>query len=397
MPKYNLTFCFFGTGCKYQKNIKPYGSYKNVGDTKNWSDRYIYFNGPNVLNTGPTSTTNMYKQAIELIPKIIEEYYPDDQENILNIIFQGHSRGSTTCNKAYTYVRAKYISYKNIKFTLKISDSYFGPTAKNENALIRLDKSDLSLSSNLTIATYAAQTLFRCTPQQIVNIDIVIIVNTGHNMSGIALWDPPKVSGLYIAYLKVEKKNIPDHKKSSLQKRFGLNKVKNIYSCRYVLISRAAEPIKEFFDFIYKYGKITQTNRWRLFTAILIQKLGLKSYDDLEKIAAIPKSILFPNVIKEFNTAISSIGRSINLSSAFNTAIKLFLPGGIFSGMGGSDFHRHLSNAQNCVCGIKNNSPVIAINELSLIINKPGRPEGSIKSTVANALISRIKKWYNLK
>ena len=188
------------------------------------------------------------------------------------------------------------------------------------------------------MVVYAVHTLFRCTPQQIVGADIVIIINTSHNMSNIALWDPPENKGLYLAYLQTEKTKVPDKKRSSLQKRFGLNKVKKIYSCEYVLISQAAEPIKEFFDFIYKYGKVTQTNRWRLFTTILIQRLGLKSYDDLEKIVAIPKSILFPNVIKEFNAALNSIRRSINLTIAFNTDIKLFLQSGIFFGIGGKIF-----------------------------------------------------------
>lgn len=397
MPTYNLTISFLGTGCKYPTSAKPYNSSnRNVGIEGDWGDKYLYFNGPNILNTGQTSTSNTYKKATTLIPQIIEQYHLDNQENYLIITFRGHSRGGTTCNRIYVYIKKIYGNYKNIKLILKISDAYFGPTATGENAIVKLNNSNFENSNSLTMVVYAVHTLFRCTPQQIVGSDIVIIINTGHNMSGIALWDPPENKGLYLAYLQTEKTKVPDEERSSLEKRFGLNKVKKIYSCKYVLISQAAEPIKEFFDFIYKYGKVTQTNRWRLFTIILIQRLGLKSYDDLEKIVAIPKSILFPNVIKEFNAALNSIRKSINLTIAFNTAIKLFLPSGIFFGIGGKNFHRHLSNAKKCVCGYKNNNYTVAINELNLIINKPGRPDKSIKSEISRALIDRIKKWYSL-
>ncbi len=347
----DILIYFMGTGCTYDKSVKPYSSkFKNVGIKKgqsasDWNYTY-YFNGPGIFNTLGWTTEKAYDAATKILPPAIKGMLMSAPDETIHIYVRGHSRGGTVSVKFYQYLAGQFGSNEKIVLTLKNSDSYYGPTAKKENALIRLkNPGNNSTSSNKTIVTYAVQTLFRCTPQQIVGPDIVIIVNTGHNMSGIALWDPPENKGLYLAYLQTEKKEVPNKERSSLQKRFGLNKVVKIYSCKYVLISRAAEPIKEFFDFIYKYGKVTQTNRWRLFTTILIQRLDLKSYDDLEEIVAIPKSILFPNVKKEFNDALNSIRRSINLTIAFNTAIKLFSPGEIFSGMGGEDFHMHLLNA----------------------------------------------------
>ncbi len=376
----NINIYFMGTGDTYRRyNAEPYSSkFKNIGIKKNsWSHNY-YFNGPGIFNALGWTTEKAYDAATKTLPDDIQGMLRSNPENEIHICVQGHSRGSTVSVKFYKYLTKQFGSNKKITLTLKNSDSYYGPTAKKENALTRLEKQNTnnnSNSSNKTMAVYAVQTLFRCTPQQIVGVDIVIIANVGHNMSSQSLSNfsnKPEENGLYLC----EKQND--------------------YYYKYTKITK--ENIKDYFDFIYKYGKVTQTNRWRLFTSILMQKLGIKSYDKLESISGAAKStsILFPNVKKEFDAALSSIRKSANLTSAFKIANKLFESGGIFSGMGGTNFHLHLSNAKGYVCGAKNNSHDQAIDELNLIINKSGRPETSIKSQTAQALIDRIKKWYKL-
>ena len=367
---------FLGTGDTYSRyGAKAHSSkFKNIGiergQSENDWDYIYYFNGPGIFNTLDWTTKKSYEAATKILPPAIKGMLQTNPNEKIRIYVRGHSRGGTVSVQFYRYLSQQFGTNQNIELILKNSDSYYGPTAKKENALIRLKKSDNH--SNKIMVAYAVQTFFKCTPQQIVGADVVIIVNVGHNISDRALHrdNTPTENGLYLGETRDK-----DH---------------------YNFIKITQNNIKVYFDFIYKYGKVTQTNRWRLFTSILIQKLGIKSYDELETIVAIPKSILFPNVQKEFNSTLSSIRKSINLTIAFNTAIKLFSPGGIFSGMGGENFHVHLLNAKKCVCGVRNNDHGSAINELNSIINKNGRPETSIKTMTAQALIDRIKKWYNL-
>lgn len=378
----NINIYFMGTGITYKGcGAKQYSAqFKNVGIKKDsWSYNY-YFNGPGIFNVLGWTTEKAYDAATKILPPAIKGMLKSDPNKNISICVRGDSRGGTVSVKFYKYLTKQFGSNEKITLTLKNSDSYYGPTAKKENALTRLEKQNTnnnSNSSNKTMAVYAVQTLFRCTPQQIVGVDIVIIANVGHNMSSQPLSNlsnKPEENGLYLC----EKQHD--------------------YYYKYTKITKDNIKIKDYFDFIYKYGKVTQTNRWRLFTSILMQKLGIKSYDELELIVGATKStsILFPNVKKEFDAALSSIRKSANLTSAFKIANKLFESGGIFSGMGGTNFHLHLSNAKGYVCGAKNNSHDQAIDELNLIINKPGRPKTSIKSQTAQALIDRIKKWYKL-
>ena len=371
MSDYTLNIEFLGTGGTFNsyRGYKKYNSDKHIGFADEGDIKNLCFDGPNLLNIGQTSTSNTYKKAIKLIPEIINRLDPDNPENEIQVNFSGHSRGGAVCSKVYKKIYSQYKDNHNIKFTMKISDPYAGPTASGEDTLTRLNKNP----NGLTSVVYATKTLFRCTPQQVAGADIVIIVNTGHNSSSLALGrNAPQKKGLYLAYCKDE----------------------NSSPYKYTQVQNDPISIKEFFSFIYKYGTYTQTNRWRLFTSILIQKLGLKSYDELEMISKMPKDIMFPNVMKEFKTALNSIIGATNLLSAFDTA---FQSGGIFQGMGGKTFHDHLSKAKECVCGISNNEHKDAIQELQAIIKKFGRPAASIKAMVADTLIHKIKKWYNLK
>lgn len=375
----NINIYFMGTGDTYKRyNAKPYSSkFKNIGIIKNnWSYDY-YFNGSGIFNKFGWTTEKAYDAAIEILLPAIKGMLMSKPDKKISIHVSGHSRGGTVAPDFYNLLVKEFKLDKRVNLTIKPSDPYLGPTAKGKDALIRLEKqdtNDASNSSDKSMVAYAVQTLFRCTPQQIVGIDIVIIINVGHNMSGNALnrINTPKENGLYLCERQGEGK--------------------------YKFTQITQNNIKDYFDFIYKYGKITQTNRWRLFTSILIQKLGIKSYDELESKLGVAKStsILFPNVKKEFDAALNSIRKSVNLTSAFKIATKLFEADGIFSGMGGTNFHSHLSNAKGYVCGAKNNIYDQAINELNLIINKSGRPATSIKSKTAQALIDRIKKWYKL-
>ena len=68
----------------------------------------------------------------------------------------------------------------------------------------------------------------------------------------------------------------------------------------------------------------------------------------------------------------------------------------MFSSLGDKTFHEHLYEAKKYACGIKNDDHKGAIDHLNAIAHKKDRPETSIKTFIANALIKRVKKWYNL-
>lgn len=364
-------------GNKTYPNIRM----KQSGDTTKYR-----FSGPNILDLGSTNVANNIKNGISLMSHEIDNWLSknlDCSEN-LQITITGYSRGGVAATRVADELRKKCNKNGKIKIALRAADPYAGPTHTGKDTLIDL-KPNKPDNNQKDIIFYSIGTTLPCSPQQVMNADIVVICAAGHNdttklMCEYGKFYAKKEDGVYllpssaVAVIKRGKDTSP----------ISENKLKEVVQ---ESIKITKNNLKFVMDTIYKW-KYNYRERTRVLTEVIIKKLNLK-IDDVLETGAVQE--WKPNLQKN----LGQIKKSLTLRAAFNYVTELFSDKlfGPYIDKNGKFFER-FQFARSAVVGIGNNNYNEALGHLNSIIEDSHQ---GYKKAIAASLKERICRYYKIK
>lgn len=334
------------------------------------------FQGPDTLDLGNSSIASNVKNAVALLEDEIREWIekPKNAKCNMLITFWGHSRGGVAATRVCQKLKKLYINkFKsencgNVKFKLYVADPYAGPTHTGKNVSIDLkvntkgkntDK-DKNEDNDATVF-YSMGTQFPCSPQKIMNAKTIVVCEAGHNQTSSHMYNKAdgkelKEGGVYLL-----------HSNGDLEKVTSAN-------------------LKETIETICSWQK-SYSARTRVLTEVIVKKLGLKI-----------DYILDTKAIKEWQPALDktlkNVKESMFLRTAFNYVLRLF-SNKLFGSYIKKDgkFFKNIKDAKAAVVGLFNNDYEKALNSLKTITQESKQ---HYKISLANALIERVKRYYNL-
>lgn len=377
MANCEIEVAFFGTGnnvSDYDGEIVKIGSKKFSNIRRKKSNRITRysFSGPGILDLGNTNIANNVRNGVALLTNVIDHFLSENNDDSeIRISVSGHSRGGVAATLVVNKLKKLYAKNKRVKFVLRVSDPYAGPTHSGEKVSVNLEQNTDAGSEGLgDVVFYSMGTAFRVSPQKIINAYIVCICEEGHFHTEGYMVDA--FAGQKDVFFKATK----DGGAFLLQRKQG----------GLIITKITKQNLKEVMDIIYAW-KNSYTARTRLLTEIIAKMLKLRVDDILETGAVREWNTIYPETLRR-------IRQSTFLRNAFIIVFNLFSDNlfGPYINKEGR-FFRCLRNARSAVVGLGNNDYETALDNLQIIINSSKQ---EYKKRLANALAERIKKYYNL-
>jgi hypothetical protein len=265
---------------------------------------------------------------------------------------------------------------KNVRIKIVCCDPYSGPISKKEGGNIRVDledkKDDIKFAESVVVYSmgggfFTKNSKLRIfnravcfTPQVVNGATHIIIVPENHN----------DINGWQLFQEEINKRQQGVYIWPGTDEMYPIT----------------TDNLNEAIQKIYDFSKGREKERITILTNIIARKLKLAP-DEL-----VP---YLPNYKKTFEDIMTSIKKALIIRYAFQMVFNLFAPKGLFWGFVNEkgDFYQALKNAQKCVVGIRNNN---FENAIAILECEKNATKYKYKKAICQALIERIKRWYNL-